>query len=443
MAFNNFPYTDAHELNLDWIIKKQKATAIEAEEALKTANEAESKVDNFIENLDVTEAVNDKLDEMYEDGDFQDMFDRYQKLTGDVIIISASFGKEQPRGNAYETIVPFTIQCKNRIETYTNRKCYWNAIGAKGFHNDGFLDVLQALENTVTDPNKVDLIMVAGGGNDITVLPDGATISKGDIQEGMEHFMTYVKAHYPNAVVRFAWLTWTRVFLSYRPVRDIIKVIGWYKELCGKVGIGYCANSEYIYHQYYEDWFLGDNYHPSTTGSTHIADGIMDCILTGSCSIYRKEIVEANAFITSESAQFTINSVVPFQVIQNNDVTTISPMVRPVNPAVKTTHYAGFYQVSEDYNMPGYFRFHSNLFKLLTPIEELIPVPVNVLALTVAGDTLSNKDMFSGTAGFSATYLYMGAVRSGLYQIGTGGSAVYTDDWFYFPDTITIPTSIA
>ena len=85
MAFNNFPYTDAHELNLDWIIKKQKATAIEAEEALKTANEAESKVDNFIENLDVTEAVNDKLDEMYENGDFQDMFDRYQKLTGDVI----------------------------------------------------------------------------------------------------------------------------------------------------------------------------------------------------------------------------------------------------------------------------------------------------------------------------------------------------------------------
>ena len=28
MAFNNFPYTDAHELNLDWIIKKQKGYII-------------------------------------------------------------------------------------------------------------------------------------------------------------------------------------------------------------------------------------------------------------------------------------------------------------------------------------------------------------------------------------------------------------------------------
>lgn len=436
MAFNNFPYTDAHELNLDWIINKQKATAIEAEEALQTAREAESKVDNFIDNLDLQDAVDHKMDEMYAAGDFEYIFDEYQKLTGDVIIVTASFGMTQPRGSSYETIVPFTDQCKNRIETYTNRKCYIARDWGKAFHDDGFLGVLQAIENQVTEPNKVDVIMVAGGGNDITMLPDGETISKGDVLEGMQHFMAYCKTQYPNAIVRFAWLSWLKTYQYWRPQRDVLKVIGWYKELCGRVGIGYCTNSEYMYHQYYDDWYLGDNYHPSTLASTHIADGIMDCIVNGSTSVSRREELAEDVFITAAGATVTVNSCCPFLIVQENGVTTITPVLRSVNPAVKIVHNAAIFQISEGYEMPYYFNFNSHLFRCFVPINENLKASVDILALNRDGDTLTNKDMFSGYAGFYATYMQLGCVRTGLYQLNA-----YNEDWIYFPSSITLPTA--
>lgn len=86
MAFNNFPYTDMHELNLDWVILRIKelvaavGTASDAitemrEDIAEFETETDSKietindkVDNFIANLDIDDAVAQKLQEMKSDG---------------------------------------------------------------------------------------------------------------------------------------------------------------------------------------------------------------------------------------------------------------------------------------------------------------------------------------------------------------------------------------
>lgn len=86
MAFNNFPYTDMHELNMDWVILRVKelvaavGTASDAitdmrediaEFETETDNKIETindKVDNFIANLDLDDAVAQKLQQMKADG---------------------------------------------------------------------------------------------------------------------------------------------------------------------------------------------------------------------------------------------------------------------------------------------------------------------------------------------------------------------------------------
>ena len=445
MAFNNFPYTDAHELNLDWIINKQKATAIEAEEALQTANEAESKVDNFIDNLNIQDAVDTKMDEMYAAGDLDHIFDQYQKLTGDVIIVTASFGETQPRGSSYETIIPFTVQCQDRIHTYTNRKCYYKATGRKGFHDDGFLEVLQSLENQVTNKNTVTQILVAGGGNDITVYPDnptGEVITTSDIIDGMQNFMTYVKANYPNAQVSFFWLSWLKTYQAWRPQRAIISMIQTFKEICPRNGIAYCTNSEYVYHQYYDSWYLGDNYHPSTEASRYIADAVMDCLITGSCSVSREEVISADTFLHRTPAYEETNPVrdqVGWVIRQENAVTTITPYTRPNNPTFKLNFATGFIP-DADYNIPAYFTFDSDLYMGFIPQEKSPKFTVQIMAVGEnEAQTETYRTMFTGQGELYSGYGFIGAPRTDAYLGSTG---YYDELWFYVP-TITLPTIYA
>ena len=78
--FNEFPYANFHEMNLDWILAKVKELAAEwlsykeNMELWKADTEAafrelKNYVMNYFANLDVDEEISDKLDQMLADGD--------------------------------------------------------------------------------------------------------------------------------------------------------------------------------------------------------------------------------------------------------------------------------------------------------------------------------------------------------------------------------------
>lgn len=73
--FDRYPYTNWHNVNLDWVLERVKewGQMVEAnDQAFKDLEEANASfkeyVTNYLQDLDVQEAIDDKLDRMFEDG---------------------------------------------------------------------------------------------------------------------------------------------------------------------------------------------------------------------------------------------------------------------------------------------------------------------------------------------------------------------------------------
>ena len=75
MFFDHYPYTNFHNINLDWVLQAVKAWGLTVEandqafQDLKAANESfKAYVTNYLQDLDVSEEINDKLDQMLASG---------------------------------------------------------------------------------------------------------------------------------------------------------------------------------------------------------------------------------------------------------------------------------------------------------------------------------------------------------------------------------------
>lgn len=79
---NKYPYTDFHELNLDWFLEEFKKVTDKVTTLDETVQQFTEFVTNYFDNLDVQQEVNLKLDAMAADGTLraiiQPMFDEYK-----------------------------------------------------------------------------------------------------------------------------------------------------------------------------------------------------------------------------------------------------------------------------------------------------------------------------------------------------------------------------
>ena len=73
IPISKYPYTDLHEMNMDWVIDQVK-TAIAGYEGLSNDfNDLKTFVEDFIAHLDIDQAVRDYLDELIQDGTITQM----------------------------------------------------------------------------------------------------------------------------------------------------------------------------------------------------------------------------------------------------------------------------------------------------------------------------------------------------------------------------------
>ena len=75
--FNKYPYTDFHELNLDWFLEEFSKTNNSVKTLEETVATFTAFVTNYFDNLDVQTEINNKLNQMAADGELQAMLEPY------------------------------------------------------------------------------------------------------------------------------------------------------------------------------------------------------------------------------------------------------------------------------------------------------------------------------------------------------------------------------
>ena len=81
--FEHFPYTNFHELNLDWILSQTKKLAEDSSELLASFEDLK----NYVMNLDLQSEVDTKIDEMAEAGYFDHLADKSFSIKGENVQI--------------------------------------------------------------------------------------------------------------------------------------------------------------------------------------------------------------------------------------------------------------------------------------------------------------------------------------------------------------------
>ena len=92
MAFSNFPYTDFHNLNLDWVLDTVKDLNIKWDDYYTQWNQWQTDVQNYIDNLDYISAIDNYLDALKANGELSDIVDTWLTDYG-IITIGDSYGE--------------------------------------------------------------------------------------------------------------------------------------------------------------------------------------------------------------------------------------------------------------------------------------------------------------------------------------------------------------
>lgn len=326
--FHNYPYTDAHELNLDWILRKIKEIAASVEEF-----EALTKI-TFSGEWDITQqypawtVVNDNgigyisiqpvpKGVLLSNNDYWRIVADYTAIIAglqnrvvilegqmstaqtDITNLKADKAINKPNlkdgcyiligdsyGEGWDPDGGNDGWCKifgDKLGLDSDHLKY-NGYGGSRFAAGGTMAFLTQLQNyiTVTDPNKVTDIIVAGGFND-------QSASDGDIGTGIADFVSYARTTYPFAKIHIAAVGWTEDTLNgsggTATTAKCTAVYNSYKKYCIINGVHFIP--------YAVKWAMTQNFasdfvHPTQNGNTVIAENLI-LGLNGDDSVNLKE----------------------------------------------------------------------------------------------------------------------------------------------------------
>lgn len=259
----NMPYTNLHELNLDWVIKNVK----------KVSDNIESTSEN-------AQIATDKANEskLYAE-QAQEAVQTLSGIRRRYIMLGDSYGQgwspeEQSDG--------WTIRIKN-ILGVSNEDFYTNSIGGVGFCNtingQNWLTMLSGIN--ATNPETITDIVVAGGYND-------KSYSTTDIISAITSFLSIAKNLYPNAIVRIGMIAY-----SFETTGNIVKLLS-------NVLVAYqrtpFLNTNGVYMNNVENTLSNsfymspsDKHHPNNVGLGFLAMNIINCIKTGTCDVFHAQ----------------------------------------------------------------------------------------------------------------------------------------------------------
>lgn len=264
--FDNFPYNNFHELNLDWILCKLGLLNKSVEDAGTSATAAAQSASEAAEQAASAEAAAEAAAQSAEEAQTYAHYGRRFIFIGD----SYADGWDPENSSTIKSWVGY-IKDKLKLNSYS---CYENHAGGAGFVAVGqtgktFAGLLSEIAPSVKDGDTITDIVVLGGYNDRE--------QSSAINSAISSFITTAAESYPNAIVRVGWIgrnvsaskSTDVVTNVFRSAKEYIQAEASYLS-----GIEYaCRNAEY---------FFNDGIHPNTVGQKAIAKGLYNCLTAGS-----------------------------------------------------------------------------------------------------------------------------------------------------------------
>lgn len=301
MFWHKYPYSDVHELNLDYIlamIKDMYKEISEFEAVNKITNAGAWDItkqyqawtvvsDNNIGyislqpvpagvaitnieywgviadyNILITDLSNRVSLLENEIDDINDMFYDIDYLkTKKYIMIGDSYA---------EFADSWMVRLKNKLTLTEGVNLFSSAIGGTGFVN-GSPDWGTTI-STIVAPDDIDYIIVAGGYND-----RGGV----GVVSAIESFVATAKSRFPKAKILIGMCAWN----AHTYDGLIVGVYKDYREGCKSSGAIYMDHIEYTLHDY--DLVGVDGFHPVSAGSIEIYNFLIEFLQKGHCDVYR------------------------------------------------------------------------------------------------------------------------------------------------------------
>lgn len=291
--------------------------------ALEEVQQLITDIQNWLDNLDLQDEVDNKLDQMAEDGTLaeiinQEVFgqinDRLDTIESErTIFIGDSYGA----GVTNETGVYITSWIDYMIQKMhlTTGNYYKIATPGAGFIREGsesgynFIESLQAEINNITDKDTIKNIIVCGGYND-------NTYSLTNIQNAITTFVNYCKTQFPNATVYIGEIGYRYGNSSSDATTKLNIQNVVYNAYANCTPSSENRTNDYVYLHGVENilkssvknYMYENNAHPKADGQKALANGIYQAFKKGTCEIYANNsgtITPVNNGSTSGELYFT------------------------------------------------------------------------------------------------------------------------------------------
>lgn len=261
MAFSNFPYTDFHDLNLDWLLRTVKDLDTKWDSYYTQWNKWQTDVQNYIDNLDYIAAIDKYLDALKASGELSDIIDTWLTDYG-LITIGDSYGEGYtPDGMVKPWCDILHEQYFSDASFYVNK-----SLGGSGFGaNSHFSTLLSQAIASLTDKQKkqVKYVVVAGGWND-------QFIASSTVNSGIKDTIALM-SQLPNATLYIGWIATPIIgFTSVAKVKAYNEIKTLYETYWGKFKFLSGADSALRW----TSVLASDNIHPNANGQASIADMI-------------------------------------------------------------------------------------------------------------------------------------------------------------------------
>ena len=266
---NNFPYTNYHDLNLDWVIKSVKELFTRTEKVendVKTCNQYISTIDSEIQQK-INEEVPEAIEQAIQAGLFDDVL--AASRTRRVLIISDSYGAGwTPDGD----VTGFPVLIKSMLHlsdaNFFNVNKGGAKFGAAAGSEYAFDEVLSSSLPNITNKETITDIIFAGGYND-------ASASDEVIREGIQRCKSVIGLNFTNPSLKVYLFA-----IGYHASNMTNRYNLWkkYQECYSKSGWAYTRLTPAIC---YDDWWASDGYHPKAQAQNAIATQIVNIIQGG------------------------------------------------------------------------------------------------------------------------------------------------------------------